>query len=118
MTPIVYFADIWQRCAEIETLHTYLAGKLTPALSADELLRAEWVARVSALDLYVHELVAQNMMKIFEGTRIACPGFSNFHCSSDSLFRIKHAATPADASAAFDLEVRSKLSRVTYPFPE
>jgi hypothetical protein len=32
--------------------------------------------------------------------------------------RIKHATTPADASAAFDLEVRSNLSRVTYQFPE
>jgi len=118
MTPITYFDDVWQRCAEIETLHTYLAGKLTPAMSADELLRAEWVARVSALDLYVHELVAQNMVKIFEGTRNSCPGFSKFHCSSDTLLRIKNAATPADASAAFDLEVRSKLSRVTYQFPE
>jgi hypothetical protein len=118
MTPIAYFAEVWQRCAEIETLHTYLAGKLTPALSADELLRAEWVARVSALDLYVHELVAQNMMKIFDGTRNGCPGFYKFQCSSDTLLRIKHAVTPADASAAFDLEVRSKLSRVTYQFPE
>jgi hypothetical protein len=99
-------------------LHTYLAGKLTPAMSVDELLRAEWVARVSALDLYVHELVAQNMVKIFEGTRNGCPGFSKFHCSSDTLLRIKNAVTQADASAAFDLEVRSKLSRMTYQFPE
>jgi len=118
MTPIAYFADIWQRCVEIKALHSYLAGKLTPALSADELLRAEWVARVSALDLYVHELVAQNMMKIFEGSRNGCSGFSKFHCSSDTLLRIKHAVTQADANAAFDLEVRSKLSRVTYQFPE
>ena len=84
----------------------------------DELLRAEWVARVSAMDLYVHELVAQNMLKIFEGTRKTCPGFCKFHCSSDTLLRIKHAITPADASAAFDLEVRTKLSRATYQFPE
>src|SRR3954451_18183237 len=118
MTPIAYFNDVWQRCGEIETLHGYLAGKLTPAMSADELLRAEWVARVSALDLYVHELVAQNMVSIFEGTRNVCPGFSKFHCSSDTLLRIRNAPTPADASAAFDLEVRSKLSRVTYQFPE
>ena len=119
MTPIAYFADIWQRCVEIKALHSYLAGNLTPALSANELLRAEWgVARVSALDLYVHELVAQNMMKIFEGSRNGCPGFSKFHCSSDTLLRIKHAVTQADANAAFDLEVRSKLSRVTYQFPE
>jgi hypothetical protein len=118
MTPIAYFTDIWQRCAEIETLHTYLAGKLTRAMSADALLRAEWVARVSALDLYVHELVAQNMVKIFEGSRNSCPGFSKFHCSNDTLLRIKNAVTPVDAGAAFDLEVRSKLSRLTYQFPE
>jgi RiboL-PSP-HEPN len=118
MTPIAYFFDVWQRCAELGTLHNYLAKNLTPAMSADELLRAEWVARVSALDLYVHELVAENMVKILDGTRTSCPGFSKFHCSSDTLLRIKNAATPADASAAFDLEVRSKLSRVTYQFPE
>src|ERR1700730_8028676 len=117
MTPITYFGEVWQRCAEIETLHTYLAGKLTPAMATDELLRAEWVARVSALDLYVHELVAQNMLKIFEGTRVASPGFSKFQCSSDTLLRIKNAVTPVDANAAFDLEVRSKLSRKTYQFP-
>jgi hypothetical protein len=118
MGPIDYFADVWQRCAEIQTLHNYLAGKLTPAISVDELLRAEWVARVSALDLYVHELVAQNMVKIFEGTRNGCPGFSKFHCSSDTLLRIKNAVTQAEASAAFDLEVRSKLNRVSYQLPE
>jgi hypothetical protein len=118
MTPIGYFSDVWQRCAEIETLHNYLAKNLTPAMSADELLRAEWVARVSALDLYVHELIAQNMVKIFEGARNGCPGFSKFHCSSDALLRIKNAVTLAEATAAFDLEVRSKLSRMTYQLPE
>ncbi len=118
MTPITYFNDVWQRANEIEALHTYLSAKLTAALSADELLRAEWVARVSALDLYVHELVAQGMVKIFDGTRINCPGFSKFHCSNDALLRIRNAPTPADASAAFDLEVRTRLSRVTYQFPD
>ena len=118
MIPIAYFNDIWERCSEIEVLHAYIAGKLTAVMSADELLRAEWVARVGALDLYVHELVTQNMVSIFEGVRSSCPGFSKFHCSSDALLRIRYASTPADASAAFDLEVRSKLSRVTYQFPE
>ena len=61
-------------------------------MSVDELLRAEWVARVSALDLYVHELVAQSMVQIFEGIRNPCPGFYKFNCSSDTLLRIKNAA--------------------------
>mgnify|MGYP003382108651 FL=1 len=76
------------------------------------------MARVGALDLYVHELVAQSMVKIFEGSRNHCSGFSKFQCSADTVLRIKMAPTPADATAAFDLEVRSKLSRVTYQFPE
>ena len=118
MTPITYFQDVWQRGNEIEALHTYLSGKLTAAMSVDELLRAEWVARVSALDLYVHELVAKHMIMIFNGTRKGCPGFSKFHCSSDTLLRIKNAPTPAHASAAFDLEVRSKLGRISYQFPD
>jgi hypothetical protein len=118
MTPITYFNDVWQRCAEIQVLRSYFAGKLTSAVSLDELLRAEWVARVGALDLYVHELVAQNLVRIFDGVRNTCPGFSKFHCSSETLLRIKNSPTPADASAAFDFEVRSKLSRVTYQFPD
>lgn len=118
MTPITYFNDVWQRGNEIETLHSYLSGRLTAAMSSDELLRAEWVARVSALDLYVHELIMQNMVSIFDGARIMCLGFPRFHCSSDTLMRIKNAPTAAEASAAFDLEVRSKLSRVSYQQPE
>lgn len=118
MTPITYFEGVWQRCNEIEALHTYLAAHVTSAISADELLRAEWVARVSALDLYIHELVAQNMLRIFEGSRAGCPGFSKFQCSSDTLLRIKNAVTSAEATAAFDFEVRSKLGRITYQFPD
>jgi hypothetical protein len=118
MTPITYFRDVWGRCGEIQALHVYLVGKLAPVMSADELLRAEWVARVSALDLYVHEIVAQNMVMIFEGARSSCPGFGQFQCSGDALMRIRNAPTPSAASAAFDLEVRSRLSRVTYQFPD
>ena len=46
------------------------------------------------------------------------PWFCKFQCSSDALLRIKSAATRADASAAFDLEVRGKLARLTFQSPE
>jgi hypothetical protein len=91
---------------------------VTEALQPDELLRAEWTSRVSALDLYVHELVAQNLSRIFEGSRPTCPGFAKLLISSDALMRIQAATTPTDRSAAFDLEVRTKLSRVTYQYPD
>jgi hypothetical protein len=102
----------------MNSLHAYLVTKVTPAIPIDDLLRAEWVGRVSALDLYVHELVSQNMTAIFEGSRPLCPGFSKFQCSSETVLRIRNAASILDAVAAFDLEVRTKLSRVTFQAPE
>lgn len=118
MTPISYFEDAWQRCDEIKSLQIYLDEMLTSALSADELLRSEWVARVSALDLYVHELVAQKMSEIFEGRRPTCPGYGRFSCSTETVLRIKNAVNATEATAAFDLDVKGKLGRITYQYPE
>lgn len=118
MTPIQHFESVWERCNELSGLHDYLSGRLTAALRPDELLRAEWVARVSALDLYVHELVAQRMTAIFEGRIAAPPGNGKFQISAEVLMRIRAAPTPIAASAAFDLEVRTRLGIQTYQDPE
>lgn len=95
-----------------------MAKNVTSALQPDELLRAEWVARVSALDLYVHELVAQSMLSIFEGRRADCPGYLKFQITTDTLRRIRLAVSSTDASAAFDLYIRDSLARQTFQFPD
>jgi hypothetical protein len=118
VTPKAYFDEIWQRCELFAALHGYLSSQATVALQPDELLRAEWASRVSALDLYVHELVAQNLVEIFEGTRPICPGFARLQISGDALMRIQAAATTGDRRAAFDLEVRTRLSRISYQYPD
>lgn len=69
MKPLAHFESVWARCSQISALHAYLAKNVSAVLSPDELLRAEWVARLSALDLYIHELVAQSMVETFEGVR-------------------------------------------------
>ena len=118
MTPKAYFDEVWERCELFAALHAYLTSHVTAALQPDELLRAEWASRVSALDLYIHELVAQNMLRIFDGHRSACPGFAKLQVSSDALMRIQAAASPAHRSTAFDLEVRTQLSRRTFQYPD
>jgi hypothetical protein len=118
MTPKEYFNEVWQRSELFVALHSYMTNHVTGALQADELLRAEWASRVSALDLYVHELVAQNLLRIFDGTRPTCSGFAKLQISSDTLIRIQTSITGADRSTAFDLGVRTKLSRITYQYPE
>lgn len=87
-------------------------------MQPDELLRAEWVARVSALDRYTHELVAQAMLAIFEGRRPPSPAYLKFQVSTETLNRIRAAVTTSEASAAFDLHVRTYLSRITYQAPD
>ncbi len=118
MTPKVYFDDVWKRCDLFTALHGFVAANVTSALQPEELLRAEWASRVSALDLYVHELVAQNLLKIFEGNRPSCPGFGRFQISNDALMRIQSTSVPAERSTAFDLEVRTRLSRISYQYPD
>ncbi|WP_018264073.1 hypothetical protein [Methylobacterium sp. WSM2598] len=118
MTPKSYFDNVWIRADLFGTLHAFISGSTAAALDPTELLRAEWAMRVSALDLYVHEVVAQNLVKIFQGTRPMCPGYSKLQITADALMRI-HAAGPGSVSdAAFELEIREKLSRVTYQAPD
>lgn len=118
MTPIAHFEAVWDRCAQLSALYAYLAKNVTGVLRPEELLRAEWVARVSALDLYLHELIAQKMLATFEGQHPASPGYLRFQVSNETLNRIRAAAIPSDANAAFDLEVRSQLGYVTMQDPE
>jgi hypothetical protein len=118
VTPLEHFETVWGRCALLSSLHVYIENRVTGVVQPDELLRAEWVTRVSALDLYVHELVAQLMLAIFEGRRPASPAYLKFQVSTETLNRIRAAVTPSDASAAFDLYVRSYLSRITYQAPD
>jgi len=54
MTPKVYFDEVWQRCELFTALYGFLETHGTAVLQPDELLRAEWASRVSALDLYIH----------------------------------------------------------------
>ncbi len=118
MTPLLHFEAVWARCAELSAIHAYLAKNVAPVLHPDELLRAEWVARVSALDLYVHELVAQYMVEIFEGRRPASLAYLRFQISNDTLSRIRSAASPSDATAAFDLYVREQLTYSAFQDPD
>jgi hypothetical protein len=118
MNPKGYFDEVWCRADLFSTLHAYITHNAAQVINPEELLRAEWAMRVSALDLYVHELVAQNLLKIFQGNRTVCPGYSKLQISSDTLMRVHSSGPGVVSDGAFDLEIRSRLSRVTYQFPD
>lgn len=118
MTAIAYFRDVWERCDHLSAVHAFVASNSTGAIKPDEILRAEWVARVSALDLYVHELVTVKMLDIFLGTRPTTNAFSKFKLTSETMQRIKRAKSESEQTSAFELEVRQQFSILTFQDPE
>jgi hypothetical protein len=97
---------------------SYLLATSTSALPLDEILRAEWVARVSALDLYIHELVAQRMLDIYDGTKPTTRQFLEFKVSVETLNRARFSSILTDARSAFELDIRTTLSRITFQDPD
>jgi hypothetical protein len=118
VSPIDHFSAVWTRCNHLSVIHGFIANNVSPALQPGELLRAEWAARVSALDLYVHELISQRMLSIFEGKRAKCEGYGTFQVPTETMDRIRTAANETEASAAFDLTTRDQLGRKTFQYPE
>ncbi|WP_125472021.1 hypothetical protein [Achromobacter aegrifaciens] len=118
MSPLKCFQDAWERCATLSQLHAFAAAHIANALRKEELLRAEWAARVSALDLYVHEKVAQGLLQVFIGAKPSTPAFERFTIPNSVLMRIRSATEPAQQYAAFDFEIRRQLSLVSYQYPD
>jgi hypothetical protein len=92
MTPKSYFEEVWTRADLFGALHAYIANNAAAALDPAELLRAEWAMRVSALDLYVHEIVSQRLLETFQGARPMCSGYLKIqikqrHAYADSCQR-------------------------------
>lgn len=118
MTPRLLFEQLWARGDELGVLYDSLVTIGIPQPRADELLRAEWVMRLAALDLYVHELLASRMVSQFESGASPYPGFSNFRLSAEAMWRIVNASSPGEKSAAFDLDVRAQISHLTFQMPD
>ncbi|WP_147456190.1 hypothetical protein [Aquitalea palustris] len=118
MKPIDHFNMVWNRCDLLSVLHQFVSSKLTAAVDPDEILRAEWVARVSALDLYIHEKIAQGMLDIFSGIKPETAAYSKFQLPNHVISKIRTAASPQVCCTAFDLEIREKLSTLTFQDPD
>lgn len=118
MTPLNTFNDVWIRCSALKSLHAFLAGRVSPVLNIDELLRAEWATYISALDLYVHELTVLRMLEIHAGLRPAPASFLKFNLPLEITSRLIRANSEAEASNILELELRSRFSTMSFQDPE
>ncbi|CAB3634814.1 HEPN domain-containing protein [Achromobacter pestifer] len=109
--------DSFKECAErarhLGGLFTSLSRLVTPIVDTSDLLRAQIVLAVSALDYFIHEIALHGMIETFEGNRPATDAFLKYKVSG-SVF-----LTPAEqAVAAFRNDVKERNSFLSFQQPE
>jgi hypothetical protein len=76
------------RVRSIHALYVNFSGAVTPIVDLSDLLRAEVVLLVSALDHFIHELTRLGMMEIWRGTRAVTPAYLRYSVSLDIATRM------------------------------
>lgn len=77
---------------ELDSLYLFLKNNQQLSNDLSDLLRAEIVYAVSALDKLVHELVRIGMIQSFNGQRVKTNKFEGFTISAKTLDKIKETA--------------------------
>ena len=73
------------RVRNFEPIYSMLNSSVTSVLDVTDILRAEYVLAVSALDFYVHEVVRLGMIEIIQGKRAETNAFKKFNVCLESV---------------------------------
>jgi len=103
---IQQFEINFQSARQLGVIYSAFSEKVTDAIKLDELLRAELVLAVSALDCYVHDILRIGMTKGF-----ATPGgepnaFLSFGVSLGFAKRLVASATECERASLVEEEIR------------
>ena len=93
------------RVRNLEALVQVLGARTTDALDLSDILRAELVLAVSALDQFIHELVRLGMLDCYRGVRPVTPQFLTFNVSLESVLV---NANSMDDDEWLDEEIRKR----------
>lgn len=113
-TAIDQFRLDLNRVRNLEALHAVLSSQATSVLDLSDLLRAELVMVVSALDLYIHEVVRLGMLECFRGYRPQTNAFREFRVTLGGT--IQALSAPQD-DLWLDEQIRDQHSRRTFQNP-
>ena len=91
---------------QLGAIYLAFVDKVTPAISLDELLRAELVLAVGALDCYVHDLVRIGMGGFFKASKGESNAYLNFAVSLGFMKRLLLASEDTEKLNLFEQEIR------------
>jgi len=104
-----------QHVRNLHGLHVYFSAATTPALDLSDLLRAQIVLVVSALDFYIHEVTRLGMIEILESKRPSTPAFLKFPVTLGGA--IGGMQTPND-TGWLDNEIRLRHGIASFQHPD
>ena len=90
--------------------------RLTTAIvDSTDILRAQIVLVVSALDHYIHEITRLGMLEVLTGTRVPTNAFRRFQVTMDSAMG---ALSGNGRNTWFDAEIREKHGYLAFQHPD
>ena len=93
------------RVRNLRVIYNTVNAQTTVAIDLSDILRSELVMAVSALDLYIHEIVRLGMLEVYRGTRPETSAFLRFQIS---LERVRQAVSAPTNDNWLDNEIRER----------
>ncbi len=103
------------RIKNVSGLHSAITSLTTSAVDTSDILRAQIVLIVSALDCFIHELTLLGMLEVFDEKRVATQAFLKFRVSMDFVSILK---TSPSARTVLESEIRERHSFLSLQQPE
>ena len=93
------------RVRNLRVIYNALNGQTTAVIDLSDILRSELVMAVSALDLYIHEIVRLGMLEVYRGTRPETSAFLRFQISLEG---VRQAVSDPTNDNWLDNEIRER----------
>lgn len=111
------FKDNMKYVKELDALFVHLKDTLQLPNDLTDILRAEWVYCVSAMDKLIHELVRIGMIEMFQRRRPHTSKFSSFGVKTNTLLsNISNTGYPPEYW--FEQEIIEKHKHLAFQAPE
>ncbi|EXI92852.1 MAG: hypothetical protein AW12_00332 [Candidatus Accumulibacter sp. BA-94] len=108
------FRESLSRVEHLGGLYKALSGLTTAAVDASDLLRAQVVLAVSALDYYIHEVTVLGMVAVFEGRRPVTQAFQKYRVAVGAV----SLGMSTRSSSWFETEIRERHSFQSFQQPD
>ncbi len=113
LSAIEQFRENMLRVKSLGGLTQAIAKMTTSAIDTSDILRAQYVLAVSALDHYCHEAARLGMLEVFDGQRPASPAYLRFRISLDCL-----GTGLVVSRNSFDAEIRTQHGFIAFQHPD